>query len=415
MPRTSGIGDPLLRFFADAGREARELTAHNCPTFSVVAAPAWKHWALVVAGSVIAAGIVLAGSTWPDWGPSYGPGLARLLKSTSSPVITWLYSLALFTTAQIACLILWARSRNERDFQANYRIWGWAAATWLFFSFAIATRAHLAFSETVLYHIHWRTPGATLWCWLLPATAWGWGIALRLEPELRTDRAGHLLFLAAGGWYMAVAGILCQQECYPRACPASLSILLAAAFQLLGHASLLLSASLHARYVLLFSAEPPAMKRRTAAKATPAAETEEAQPPRRWLGLLSWARRTSAAEGAESEEDKPKRGKKRTTTTKKKAPARKTTRRSKAVEEEAESEDGWEEEPAAEEGWETAESTDGTESAPAADETSTDDKNYRFDSAEDGDNDDSDEMKGLSKKERRRLQAQMREEARRTR
>ncbi len=384
------------------------MIARNCPTAAIVSAPAWKHWLVVLAGTILASSILLAGLTWPEWGPGYGPGLAQLLKSTSSPIMTWLYSLVLFTTAQGAVLILWARSRSERDFHGNYRIWGWAAATWIFFSFAIATQAHLALSETVLHHIRWRTNGAALWCWLLPATAWGWGIALRLEPELRSGRAGHLLFLAAGGWYMAVAGILCQQEFWPHVCPTQLSILLAAIFQLLGHSSLFLSTSLHARYVLLFSAEPPQMKRRSTAKA-PAADAAETQPRRRWLGLLGWMRRTSA-DDEETDDGKPKRGKKRVTvtSTKKRTTARKTTRRSKPAEEASEGDEseGWENEDAAE-----------IESESTGSEASSSQKNYRFDSAGDADDSEdsnSDEFKGLSKKERRRRQQQMREVERKT-
>ncbi|MDB5340300.1 MAG: hypothetical protein JWN70_5919 [Planctomycetaceae bacterium] len=388
------------------------MTACNCPTSTVISAPAWKHWTVAFVGTLIGSGVLLAGLTWPDWGPNYGPGLARLLKTTSSPIVTWLYSLVLFTTAQGAALILWARSRSERDFHGNYRIWGWAAATWLFFSFAVATQAHVALSETVLFHIRWKTNGAALWCWLLPAVAWGWGIGLRLEPELRTDRSGHFLFLAAGGWYMAVAGVLCQQEFWPKVCPAQLSVLLAALFQLLGHSSLFLSTSLHARYVLLFSAEPPLIKRR-AAKSAIAAEVDETQPPRRWLSMLSWSRRTSADDSEEADDGKPKRGKKRAvaTTTKKRATARKTTRRSKTAEDAAEADES--------EGWENDEGTESDESGTA--ESGAEQKNYRFDAAEDsGDADDSDdndsgEFKGLSKKERRRLQQQMREEERKAR
>lgn len=423
LPRTSGIGDPLLRFFASTGTEAKQLTACNCPTATFVSAPAWKHWAVVLGGIVISSGALLAGLTWPEWGPGYGPGLARLLKTTSSPVVTWLYTLVLFMAAQCATLILWARSRSERDFHGNYRIWGWAAATWLLFSFVVATQAHLALSETVLYHIHWKTPGATLWCWLLPAAAWGWGIGLRLEPELRTDRAGHWMFLAAGAWYMAVAGILCQQEVWPNACPTQLSAILAAAFQLLGHASLFLSTSLHARYVLLFSAEPPAIKRRATARAAIANDDGDTQP-RRWLKMLSWMRRTSASDATtETDDGKPKRGKKKgtATTTKKRTSSRKTPRRSKPADEAADSEgsEGWEETEG--EGWESQEGMDTTDATSENSEAEAAQKNYRYDAAEDaGGNDDaesndSDEFKGLSKKERRRMQQQLREEERRGR
>ena len=228
------------------------------------------------------------------------------------------------------------------------------------------------------------------------------------------------MFLTAGAWYMAVAGILCQQEVWPKACPAQLSAILAAAFQLLGHASLFLSTSLHARYVLLYSAEPPAIKRRATAKAVLSDDDADAQP-RRWLKMLSWMRRTSASDATtEPEDGKPKRGKKKgtATTTKKRTSSRKTARRTKPADEAAESEgsEGWEETEG--EGWETqevAETTDANSEVEAAQ------KNYRYDAAEDvggnedSESNDSDEFKGLSKKERRRLQQQQREEERRAR
>lgn len=413
-----GSGDTLLRFFASPGREADQLTDSNCPILNIASAPVWKQCLTVLMGVIAGIGLILAGQTWPDWGPAYGPGLARLLKSTSSPVTIWFNTIVLFMTAQGAALILWARSRSPRDFHGNYRIWGWASATWLFFSFVTATQAHLAFSETILFHIRWKTPGAPMWCWLLPATAWGWGIALRLEPELRNDRSGHLLFLTAGAWYMAVAGILCQKEFWPQLCPAALATLLAACCQLLGHASLFLSTLLHARFVLLFSSDPPPSKRRTTAKTVEAVETPE--PGRRmWPRWLSWSSSTEEAETEESEEDKPKRGRKRTaaTVSKKKTSTRKSSRRGKAAaeeEEEAVTEEtsGWDE--SAGEEWETAE-TAATDSAEDSSET-----NYRIDDAEEpagdhySDDSDSDEsLRGLSKRERRRLQQEQREKARR--
>lgn len=402
------------------------MTARDCPTLNAISAPAWKHWALMLTAIIVGAGVLLVGHTWPQWGASYGPGLARLLKSTSSPVINWFYTLLLFTTAQGAALILWARSRSLKDFNGNYRIWGWAAATWLFFSFAIATQAHVALSETVLHHIRWRTNGAALWCWLLPATAWGWGIALRLEPELRADRSGHFTFLAAGGWYMAAAGVLCQREFWPKVCPAELSVLLAAAFQLMAHASLFLSTTLHARYVLLFSAEPPQTKRRAVTKVAVTVDAGEDKPRRMWPSWLSMRGSAAADETdtAESEDGKPKRGKKRATaaTTKKRTTPRKTPRQSKPVEAPAEAEEeGWDE--SGSEGWDTGETAD-TKAESAVLETANASKgqnNYRFDGAEDtnsshySEDSESDDFKGLSKKERRRLQQQMRDEERKNR
>lgn len=423
LPNSSDKGDSLPRSIVGMGREATSLTERNCPILSVVSRQAWKHWAIVFAGTIFVFGILVVGQAWPDWAPGYGPGLTRLLKSTSSPLVRWIYTLVLFLTAQGACLVWWARSRSLQDFHGNYRIWGWAAATWLFFSFVVATNAHLAFSQTVLHHIHWKNPAAPMWCWLLPAIAWGLGIALRLEPELRNDRSGHFLFLTAGGWYLAVAGMLCQTAFWPNACSPELSILLLAVFQLAGHASLFLSTTLHARHVLYFSAEPPQKpaKRRSAAKVVELPPPSKAERRSLWPKWLSLSRRQGKAVAETSDDGEPKKGRKRAVTAKKRTAARKPTRLSQVANESSE---------AGDESSETDESQAGhipgndagDESNSSADERdSSSGRRYRIDGSGDAGNDDSsegddsDELKGLSKRERRKLQQQMKEEERRNR
>lgn len=377
------------------------MTARNCPVLTVISAPSWKHWVSV--GTALAAGIALlvAGYSSPQWAAEYGPGAKRLLQGTATPILSWANTLILFMTAQAAWIVWWARARSLRDFEGSYRIWGWAAATYLVFSFAFATQAHMAWSETILYHIRWRTPGALLWCWLLPASAWGWGLALRLEQELRDNRTGHWLFLAAGAWYLAIVGLLCQRQFWPQLCSAELSEFLLATLQLMGHACLFLSTVLHARYVLCCTAEPPLSRRR--AQAVRASEPDSISGGWLWWILWpSWLFRLRSAADEAGTDGKPKKGRKRAAP-KKRTPARKTSRGATVDDEAAEEEEeSWEEEKSASEDADTSGA-----------------KNYRFDEAEEtaGDHfsdseDDSDEGKGLSKRERRRLQQQRREEQR---
>jgi hypothetical protein len=401
VPGTSGNGDPLSDFFDDAGREASQLTARDCPVLTIVSAPSWKHWVVVLLGLATGLGVLVAGYLYPQWASGHGPGVARIFQSPASPIIAWATTLLLFTTAQAAWIVWWARSRSLKDFHGSYRIWGWAAATWLLLSFASASQAHLAWSETILHHVRWRTPGAMLWCWLLPASIWGWGLALRLEQELRDDRPAHWLFLTAGAWYLGVVAILCQREFWPEACAAELTQLLLGTLPLLGHASLFLSTALHARYVLSCTAEPPAARRRVLAKSA-----ERASQKSSWL-RPAWLFRSSRSTAQEDGEDRPKRGRKRASPTKKRAPQRKSTRVSKVAGEE----EAWDE--TTEGDWDS----EGT-SAEAADSTG---KKYRIDDAEEpggdhfagAEDDESDDLKGLSKRDRRKLQQQMREQERR--
>ncbi len=399
------------------------MTERNCPILSVVSTQAWKHWAVVFAGTLVVCGFLAAGQAWPEWAPGYGPGLTRLLKSTASPLVRWIYTLVLFLTAQGACVVWWARSRSLQDFHGNYRIWGWASATWLFFSFVVATNAHLAWSQTMLHHIHWKNPAAPMWCWLLPAMAWGLGIALRLEPELRNDRSGHFLFLAAGGWYGAVGGMLCQVEFWPKCCSPERSEFLLAAFQLMGHAALFLSTTLHARHVLFFSAEPPQkpVKRRAAAKSAEQAPPSKAERGSLWPRWLSLSKRRGEETPDTSDNAEPKHGRKRAAPAKKRTAVRKPTRLSQAAGESSETWDGSTTDDESLAGA-NAGGDEATESNTGGDDTdSSSGRRYRIDGAgetggedttEDGD---SDEFKGLSKRERRKLQQQMKEDERRNR
>lgn len=411
LPRTSGDGDPLLRFFANAGREASQLTARSCPVLTLISAPTWKHIVAVLAALAGGLGLVFAGYASPQWAAAYGPGAMRLFQGNATPILGWVNTLTLFTTAQAACIVWWARARSLRDFEGNYRIWGWAAATYLLFCFASATQAHLAWSETILYHIRWRTPGAGLWCWLLPASAWGWGLALRLEQELRDNRWGHWLFLTAGAWYLGIVGLLCQRQFWPQFCTAELSQVLIVTLQLLGHACLFLSTVLHARFVLCCTAEPPLSRRRNLA--TKASEPVSVSGG--WLWWILWPSwllrsRAAASDGDLDADGKPKKGRKRAAP-KKRTPTRKAGRVPKP-EDEAPEEEEWEEDESA---------SDDAEEEFA--DTSSDGKRYRVDSSEDpagahfseSEDEESDEGKGLSKRERRRLQQQQREQERRSR
>lgn len=400
--------DSLLRFFENAGREASALSARECPVLTVVSARAWKHWCCALLALAAGLAILVADFAWPNWGAANGPKFARWLAGPASPILPWANSLSLFLTAQAAAIVWWARSRSLRDFNGSFRIWAWASATWLLFSFASATQANLVWSETILFHIKWKTPGAVLWCWLLPASAWGWGLALRLEQEMRDNRPAHWLFLLAGTWYLAVVAILCQREFWPQACSPDLSSLLLAVSQLLGHSSLLLCHALHARFVLSCTAEPPLAKRRQQAKSA-----AQAPAVRSWLRFLSlswWLGFGKAT--AEEEEAKPKRGRKKAAT-KKKSSSRKATRAAAEAEEESEE--------TAEEGWDSEETgEDEAEEVASGEESAEEDsgKNYRFDDAEGlrgghASHYGEDPQKGLSKRDRRRMQQQMREQERR--
>ncbi|MDB5392478.1 MAG: hypothetical protein JWM11_8124 [Planctomycetaceae bacterium] len=333
-PRNSGSGDSLERFFAATGKEAVGLSPRDCPIVTVIATQAWKHWVTGALGLTAGLGLLLASHTHPQWAANLGPGIPRLLKISASPVFSWANSLILFVAAQIALLVLWARSRSLRDFDGRYRIWGWAAATWTLLSFCAATQAHQAWSETILHHFPWRALGAALWCWLVPASIWGWALALRLEQDMREDRLGYWVFLLACIWNLACVGLICQREFWPQNLNPALTQLFLAATQLVGSMTLLLSMSLHARHVLYFSAEPPPGRRRNSSMAgTRSTEPVSGNSSLFQRFLPNWMTGVKMPKDGNEEDpgdDEPTSGRRRAAP-KKKSTARKTPRRSKVA------------------------------------------------------------------------------------
>jgi len=332
--QNSGNGDPLERFFAASGKEAVGLSPRDCPINNLISVQVWKHWVAMLMVLLIGLGLVVAGYTYPQWAHDLGPGLPKLLKLSNSPALAWLNSIVLFVSAQIAAIILWARSRSLRDFGGRYRIWGWTAATWLVVSFSVATQAHQVWSETILHYFPWRAQGAAMWCWLVPASIWGWGLALRLEQDMREDPLGYWVFLFAFLCELGSVALLFQREFWVGSLNAGTQQLLFAVIQLVAHLTLLLSMSLHARYVLFFSAEPPVTRRRTARQSEPAPVVNSL-----FQRLLpNWIKGVKMpGEGTDeaTEEEGSKRGRKRAAP-KKKSTARKPSRRSKAAESEIE-------------------------------------------------------------------------------
>jgi len=305
------------------------LSPRDCPIVSVISVQAWKHW---VAGTLaLICGLVFLAASYThlQWSGDLGPAIPRLLRISTSPALAWFHSLVLFVCAQLACVILWARCRSLKDFGGRYRIWGWAAATWLLLSFSVSTQAHEIWSATLLHYFPWRAPGAAMWCWLVPASIWGWALALRLEQDMREDRSGYWVLLFACFCQLGCVSVYCQREFWPQSLNLGLNQLFFAAIQLVGHLTLLLSMSLHTRYVLFFSAEPPPGRRRSGVhrslETVPVTNSLFQRLLPNWMTGVKMPR-TESEDG--TEDDTGKRGRKRASP-KKKSTARKTTRRSK--------------------------------------------------------------------------------------
>lgn len=214
----------------------------------------WKYLLAGLTGLALIAGIMAAGSYAPAWSATTGVRFDRLFSTGSSPATDWFAGLLLSTAAQLALVIWWGRSRSLKDFDGRYRVWTWAAAAWLVLSCCAATGAHRLLGDLAVAHLPGRVPHRAICGWLLPALV----VAGRLLPALRREmsgcRASRWLLYAAGTFY--VSAVAFEFDLFEATLAGRLRGVAQQSALLAGHLGLMLSMWAHARHVLYATADP---------------------------------------------------------------------------------------------------------------------------------------------------------------
>ncbi|HLJ11407.1 MAG TPA: hypothetical protein VKU82_09465 [Planctomycetaceae bacterium] len=220
----------------------------------------WKYALGGAACLSIGGAIVVAG--WYERAGTLvlGPGVSRLFAFPAAPAATWFSSLLLLASSQLAILIWWGRSHSNKDFEGRYWVWVRVACAWLGFGACIATSAHLAVCDTLAHF--WPGIGArhTQVGWLAPAAAVGIWIMGALSREMKGCRSSRAFLFAAAGCY-AFCGGLCLE--LHSVVSSSAHLFFINTVVLVGHVSLFLSMWLHARHVLYRTPDPAAQSKRT--------------------------------------------------------------------------------------------------------------------------------------------------------
>lgn len=255
--------------------------------------------ALTLCGASLAAGYVPAVSSG-----KYGPGLAAICDADSGRLPTVLGSLLLLVSGQLAWLIRWARARSLRDFRGRYRVWWWASMTLGIGGVSMLIDAQVAFAATAVW-LTGRTPlGSDVIFRLLPAVV----AIIVLLPSLQRDMRGcrtsrslvwlaTLLWLAGGTVQLAPDAVASGLRALELPIPLAAS---ATGLWLAGAVTMFVSLLFHARHVVYESVEPPELpvrKNKSAKAKAVAADGSEAKPKRA-------SRRTSRTK-AESTTTKP--------------------------------------------------------------------------------------------------------------
>lgn len=413
--------------------ERRGLSADSIVAVSAPWIPQalWRIW---TGGILLIVGLVLVGLVTVSplaLRPEFEPLQSHLLAQSRPILVDYLQSVIWTGITAWALLIGWYRSRSQSDFGGRYRIWSWFALLTAVVGFCAGTDAHHALARiAVEFKVLPAAVGALIW--QIPLLSAALPLSLIIDRDLRRSRMSLMLFrFTAVVLLAAAAAPLLARSQAGILWFAYASILL----PLAGMGLLFLTLWLQSWYVAYYCPDPPAVE------AGLPSLLGRLIRPLIWLlaGPVRLFRRRSAAD--EEEEAKPRRRRKkaegeaaaaaprrkRKATTKRVAKPR--TRPRKVEGEDVESDEldvsaSWNDESAAEETWaEEAQSGDewaeqeadeeaatapASQSRDADDEWSDDDddRNFRVDGPPE------DQLKGLSKKQRRELRKQWKDQQR---
>jgi hypothetical protein len=237
----------------NGGTEPRRDSA-EFPLRKLVSRRLWKHWSLVLIGLAVGASILAAGYCATAFAHKLGPGFVHQFNLESARFIRGYTSMMFLLAGQFALLIFWIRSRSLRDFAGSYRLWAWVAAAWMLTSLCVATEAHTAITETVFWLQTIDVWNGRVLSWLAPVAVIGLGYLWALTREMYGCRSSlTMLWLAA--LLSAASGALLlgfelpfEEFTQPGSAMA-------------GALCLAASMMLHSRYVIYESAEPREIQR----------------------------------------------------------------------------------------------------------------------------------------------------------
>ena len=183
----------------------------NLSLRTVVPQSAWVvlAWSLLLLGACDA---VIAAAWYQDRVPEMVRVAHKSVFGVDSPyAATWTTSALLVVAAQLALVIGWVRSHCLTDFDGRYRSWTRVAISWLVIAGIVGTGAHQAISQVLVAQFEFEG----VWqrevlAWLLPLAALGASVILVMDGEMKTSRSARLLL-----WFStatAVAGLVLVLE-----------------------------------------------------------------------------------------------------------------------------------------------------------------------------------------------------------
>jgi len=235
------------------GDEDAESTAsvsvNHSPVISIIRPQLWVHWTITLLCGAIWGGMLYVG----DLSEQADFGLKDILGIRSGRLTTFFSTIMLLWAGQLALLIYWYRRKSRNDFAGRYRMWLWIGAMLQFFLVVVATRAHHPFAEYMQQVWPAKIPRYDLLSWLVPISTLALAMYRLLRIELKRHRSGKfLLNLAALAAIVAATSLVVGPLLGER-----VRHLAQIGSATLAHLALATALLMHARYVVHVSNEVP--------------------------------------------------------------------------------------------------------------------------------------------------------------
>jgi hypothetical protein len=403
----------------------------------------WRLWTYAALIGLVVSAAAFALARPIAFRPELAP-LTRHLLDGDRPVLAILIQTTFcFFAAQLSLLIGWYRAQCKLDFRGHYRVWYWAAVVFSIAAVCSATNAHGLLGQIIenTQLFSWRPRVVS---WLLPALVVSLPLVLLLDRDVRRKRSS--LYTLRLAWLLALvsAGFeLFATEVHARPWGPAARVIL----PMFAMGAIFVGFWLHARVVAYICPDPPEQQQ-TKLFAQLAAFCG---------GILAWIAARFVWRRAKVDDAKAKKGRKKAGDEEEAAPKRKRRAPAKRkprtrvkpaeeVEEEEEEEVEEEEQDTSEEGYEeeSEESDEEEETSPVRsgrdaysrpsqtpqnrpsnsgwNERSTTESEEEDDDDDEDDDDgtmtrrdsgvSADQLRGLSKRQKRELRRQAREQQR---
>jgi hypothetical protein len=263
------VAEPAPRRAAPAKIKTSRRGPAHFPLRKVISIRYWKLAAVVLGATLAGASILVGGWAAANYAEQLGPGFVLMFRPDAARLVREFAAVGFLLAGELALLIGWARSQSLQDFNGRYR--GWVLCAVLAFVAALGLETQLAAAWSATAAWLWQTPfshKATL-CWLVPTAFCGLFAHAYLVREMRDCRVS-LTF----AWLAALLG--CGTAAIVLARPLPLPLpqarLLECGVALLFVVCLFSSLLFHARHVVYVCVDPPAIR------------------PARLMALLRWFR-----------------------------------------------------------------------------------------------------------------------------